>query len=758
MGMRKFIKKHKKNVQVGNNALSRKTFFDAFTKFYMLLLLMFGLSACIHDTIGVLKEKSNILAIPKNISAPLIPEQSVFENHEGDPFAEYDQTKDHNNAQIITHEGEFKNSANHIQSLNDEEENKVKEEKKILISELAKFPPRYVAGDYYVFSNPEIIWTVVKVKNGLVHWRSDSGATQTTYQNPILPALEWDSKINGHGKRVLSKRKGHAFPLGVGNEISFLSSVTADQAPYRWQAYWTCKVVEMLDEYQTLVGFVPVFRINCGTNDVVSMSFLYAPTIGHYVALETVEKGSNTIRRREILDYGNRALAHIRDHYVQERPELLEDKEHNNFSTISSQEEQQAVIKLAELDSEIIEPAIDNRSQNAGIAEIPQYSPELPDSRERNTLDGASHLRNYNQQQQNSVQSKLDTLPITEYVGVPRFNAGVGINENLPASRIPDFVQEVHKLSNRNPYSSKINDGKNSYKEELPQNTVQQAEALLKKRFKSRLSSSSFNDIDENINTEIISAKEQEETIHAAFNLPRKVIRPNRQIEALADQQLGRPHSFGLEGSYEEDKLSTEEYLKGTNPEYKEVIPIDDIERSRVSLFNYKSTSQQPDQLAHLRNPIAEQWHDVRAKNQQRANNNFNNVALRDALKKVEEQQKQFWKHNRQPIGGRAEDIIIKESGPSQRLESNVAAHRVHSLELATVRSKKEAAFIWKKTYENHKDILKGLTPSTQKITYEDNSIYYKLLAVGSISIASAHERCRALLNRAGVCNSVLKH
>ena len=98
------------------------------------------------------------------------------------------------------------------------------------MQELSAKPAKYSIGDYYKFNNPDSIWAIVEIKNGLIKWQSDTGATQLTYDNPILPSIEWQSKINGVGRRFISDRTGVIFPMKKDNKYAFLTTVDSVEA------------------------------------------------------------------------------------------------------------------------------------------------------------------------------------------------------------------------------------------------------------------------------------------------------------------------------------------------------------------------------------------------------------------------------------------------------------------------------------------------------------------------------------------------
>ncbi|MEM7198127.1 MAG: hypothetical protein AAF352_07150, partial [Pseudomonadota bacterium] len=174
---------------------------------------------------------------------------------------------------------------------------------------LAGRPPKYSVGDYYIFSNPDTIWTVNDISDGLVHWRSDTGAVQSTYANPILPAVYWKSQLRGEGRRTITHRRGHLFPMEVGNTIEFTANVNTDREPRNWQLSWQCEVTDKQNKVKTKLGTLDLFTVLCGWEDQRSLMFHYAPRVGHYIKMEVANETG--IRIRELTAYGNSAIARL---------------------------------------------------------------------------------------------------------------------------------------------------------------------------------------------------------------------------------------------------------------------------------------------------------------------------------------------------------------------------------------------------------------------------------------------------------------
>ncbi len=162
---------------------------------------------------------------------------------------------------------------------------------------MAQTPPQFQVGDCFHFDNPDVTWRVVAVREDEVDWVADSGETQTTGHNPLMPALAWSSANRGSGRRLISDIGGDLFPLRVGRRMTFKSTVSTDKPPYAWEFEWVC---EILAEQKVVssAGTFNTFQIPCGRQRPDEVTFFYAPGVGNYVRLDAANtKGSGVIRR-----------------------------------------------------------------------------------------------------------------------------------------------------------------------------------------------------------------------------------------------------------------------------------------------------------------------------------------------------------------------------------------------------------------------------------------------------------------------------
>lgn len=162
---------------------------------------------------------------------------------------------------------------------------------------LGQAAPRFQVGDWFQYDNPEVIWRVVDVRGEEVDWVADSGETQTTGHNPLMPALTWSSESRGSGRRLISDVNGALFPLQVGHRMTFKSTVSTDKPPYAWEFQWVCQITA---ETQVVgpAGTYNTYEIPCGRQRPDEVTFYYSPRVGNYVRLDAANtKGSGVIRR-----------------------------------------------------------------------------------------------------------------------------------------------------------------------------------------------------------------------------------------------------------------------------------------------------------------------------------------------------------------------------------------------------------------------------------------------------------------------------
>jgi len=162
---------------------------------------------------------------------------------------------------------------------------------------LAQAPPTFEVGDAYHYDNPKVTWRVTEVRGDEVDWVADSGETQTTTHNPLMPAITWRSESRGSGRRLISDVSGTLFPLQVGNKMTFKSTVSTDIPPYAWEFDWVCEVTAEA-VVDAAAGNFNTYEVKCGRDRPDEVTFFYSPRAAHYVRLDSVNnKGGGIIRR-----------------------------------------------------------------------------------------------------------------------------------------------------------------------------------------------------------------------------------------------------------------------------------------------------------------------------------------------------------------------------------------------------------------------------------------------------------------------------
>lgn len=167
---------------------------------------------------------------------------------------------------------------------------------------LSQAPPTFQVGDTYHYDNPKVVWRVTAVRGDEVDWVADSGETQTTSHNPLMPALAWQSESRGSGRRLISNENGALFPLKVGNKMTFKSTVSTDTPPFAWEFDWVCEVTAE-SKVEAFAGNFNTFEVKCGRDRPDEVTFYYSPRAAHYVRLDTINTQGGGIIRRDLQSF-----------------------------------------------------------------------------------------------------------------------------------------------------------------------------------------------------------------------------------------------------------------------------------------------------------------------------------------------------------------------------------------------------------------------------------------------------------------------
>jgi len=168
--------------------------------------------------------------------------------------------------------------------------------------------PRFTAGDYYRFDQPDAVWRVTAIEEqDLVRWELEAGRGQLTYQHPFFPPLEWWSEGTGNGRRLISDVKGDLFPIAIGKRMTFKSTVSADTPPHAWEYDWSCESLRE-EEVTTPIGRFDTIVVQCGRVQPDEYMFWYAPTTGFYVRYRVTRFGQPPLTR-DLIGFRNAVLA-----------------------------------------------------------------------------------------------------------------------------------------------------------------------------------------------------------------------------------------------------------------------------------------------------------------------------------------------------------------------------------------------------------------------------------------------------------------
>ena len=168
--------------------------------------------------------------------------------------------------------------------------------------------PKFSAGDFYRFNQPDAVWRVAAIEDGdLLRWELEAGRGQLTYQHPFFPPLEWWSEGTGNGRRLITNVQGDLFPMAVGKRMTFKATVSADTPPHAWEYDWSCEVLRQ-EEVQIEIGRFATYVVQCGRVQPDEYMFWYAPTVGFYVRYRVTRFGQPPLTR-EMIGFRNAVLA-----------------------------------------------------------------------------------------------------------------------------------------------------------------------------------------------------------------------------------------------------------------------------------------------------------------------------------------------------------------------------------------------------------------------------------------------------------------
>lgn len=162
--------------------------------------------------------------------------------------------------------------------------------------------PGLQVGDSFRFDSPDVVWRVTGVKDDRVIMVSETGARQVRPRNPLLPNVEWENKTYGQGKRLISNLQGEMFPLEVGNQMTFTSTVDTDKPPYAWEYDWSCKVASQ-QKVTVPAGEFDTFKVDCKRREQEVISLYYAPKVGYAVRFDNSNPKSGAVNSNMLVGY-----------------------------------------------------------------------------------------------------------------------------------------------------------------------------------------------------------------------------------------------------------------------------------------------------------------------------------------------------------------------------------------------------------------------------------------------------------------------
>lgn len=156
--------------------------------------------------------------------------------------------------------------------------------------------PTYAKGDRYIYDNPQEVWTVVGLQDGLVTWESSLGETRTTMFDPLLPPVKWRKADSSGGSRQILEWSGGLFPLKAGNKLTYKDAVQVEGDTGHALFVWNCYAGNPRRLHVPAGDFatVPVF---CRRSDGHKLQTFYAPALYNAASLVlTSPDGKETTR------------------------------------------------------------------------------------------------------------------------------------------------------------------------------------------------------------------------------------------------------------------------------------------------------------------------------------------------------------------------------------------------------------------------------------------------------------------------------
>ncbi len=170
--------------------------------------------------------------------------------------------------------------------------------------------PAYREGDVFRFSGGRVE-RVAAVKGDDVYWQRESGRELVRHRSFLLPTLAWETGKRRGAQRLLDE-PGDLWPLTIGKLGSFrversLTDKASGEARRSYRKF-DC-YVETAETVTVPAGSFDTYRISCrrfntrGSRLYETLTWHYAPTVGHYVRRETENHRSGKRRVIELASY-----------------------------------------------------------------------------------------------------------------------------------------------------------------------------------------------------------------------------------------------------------------------------------------------------------------------------------------------------------------------------------------------------------------------------------------------------------------------
>lgn len=166
--------------------------------------------------------------------------------------------------------------------------------------------PTYSKGDRFSFGGGRVE-QVVAVKGEEIRWKRENGRELLRARDLSHPTLSWETKKRRGEQRIL-KGPGELWPLAIGKLDTFrvernLTDKASGKVNTSFRNY-DCSV-ETAETVTVPAGSFDTFRIACrrynsrGSRLVETLTWNYAPKVGHYVRRETENHGSG---KRQVIE------------------------------------------------------------------------------------------------------------------------------------------------------------------------------------------------------------------------------------------------------------------------------------------------------------------------------------------------------------------------------------------------------------------------------------------------------------------------